>query len=72
MERQKQNLVVGGMGGGSPPLFLMQTSLAKVSEAPHPRNKQFPSCFEPHYESEAKCKVCIMKISFHSNEKHCT
>ena len=26
----------------------------------------FPSCFEPHYESEAKCKVFIKKISFHS------
>ena len=25
------------------------------------------SCYEPHYESEAKCKVFIMKISFHSN-----
>ena len=29
-------------------------------------NGPFPSCFEPHYESEAKCKVFIMKISFHS------
>ena len=27
----------------------------------------FPSCFEPHYESEAKCKVFVLKISFHSN-----
>ena len=31
------------------------------------RNKPFPSCFEPHYESEAKCKVFVLlKISFHS------
>ena len=29
-------------------------------------NRPFPSCFEPHYESEAKCKVFVMKISFHS------
>ena len=29
----------------------------------------FPSCFEPHYESEAKYKVFIMKISFHSYAK---
>ena len=26
----------------------------------------FPSCLEPHYESEAKCKVFVMKIRFHS------
>ena len=29
-------------------------------------NRPFPSCFEPHYKSEARCKVFIMKISFHS------
>ena len=29
-------------------------------------NRSFTSCFEPHYESEAKCKVFIMKISYHS------
>ena len=29
-------------------------------------NRPFPSCFEPHYESEAKSKVFVMKISFHS------
>ena len=29
-------------------------------------NRPFPSCFEPHYESEAKFKVYVMKISFHS------
>ena len=28
--------------------------------------RPFPSCFEPHYDSEAKCKVIILKISFHS------
>ena len=26
--------------------------------------RPFPSCFEPHYESETKNKVLIMKISF--------
>ena len=25
-----------------------------------------PIDLEPHYESEAKCKVFVMKISFHS------
>ena len=30
------------------------------------RNGPFPSCFEPHYESEAKSKVFVMKISFNS------
>ena len=29
-----------------------------------------PSCNEPHYESEAKCEVFIMKISFHSYAKN--
>ena len=29
--------------------------------------RAFPCCSEPHYESEAKCKVFIMKISFHSH-----
>ena len=29
-------------------------------------NRPFSSCFAPHYESEAKCKGFIMKISFHS------
>ena len=29
-------------------------------------NGPFPSCCEPHYKSEAKCKVFIMIISFHS------
>ena len=33
-------------------------------------NGPFPSCIEPHYESKAKCKVFIVKISFdsHSNK----
>ena len=26
--------------------------------------RPFPSCYEPHYESEAKCKALHMKISF--------
>ena len=29
-------------------------------------NRPFLSCFEPHYESEAKCKVSVIKIRFHS------
>ena len=33
-------------------------------------NRPFPSCFEPHYESEAKCKIFAMKISFHSDVKN--
>ena len=28
-------------------------------------NRPFPSCFKPHCKSEDKCKVFIMKISFH-------
>ena len=32
---------------------------------PHGKgNRPFPSCCEPHYESEAKCKTFHMKISF--------
>ena len=27
----------------------------------------FSSCFEPHNESEAKCKVFFMEVTFHSN-----
>ena len=30
-------------------------------------NRPFPSCFEPHSQSEAKCKTFHVKISFHSN-----
>ena len=26
------------------------------------RNRPFPSCCAPHYESEGKCKVFIMKM----------
>ena len=29
-------------------------------------NRPFPSCLKPNYESEAKCKVFVMKISVHS------
>ena len=32
-------------------------------------NRPFPTCFKPHYESEASCIVLIMQISFHSNAK---
>ena len=36
-------------------------------------NRPVPSCFEPHYESEASCnRFFIMKISFHSLVEHCT
>ena len=31
----------------------------------HAAHRPFPSCFKPHYKTEAKCKVFIMKISFH-------
>ena len=27
-------------------------------------NRPFPSCLEPHYESEAKCKASHVKITF--------
>ena len=26
-------------------------------------NRPFPSCYQPHYENEAKCKAFHMKIS---------
>ena len=29
-------------------------------------NRSFPTCFEPHNESEAKCKILVVKVSFHS------
>ena len=29
-------------------------------------NRPLPSCYEPHYTSEAKCKDFIFQISFHS------
>ena len=29
-------------------------------------NRPFPACCEPHFESEAKCKAFIIKISYHS------
>ena len=27
-------------------------------------NRPFPSCFEPYYESEAKCKAINVKINY--------
>ena len=33
-----------------------------IQETSRIYNRSIPSCFEPHYESEAKCKVFIMKI----------
>ena len=44
----------------SPPLFLVLCL---------EDNRPFPSCFEPHYESEVKFEVFVMKISFHSYGK---
>ena len=32
-----------------------------------PSNGPFPSCSEPHYENEAKCKALHMKISFEND-----
>ena len=40
--------------------------LVNFPQALHQESRPFPSCFEPHYESEAKYKVFVMKISFHS------
>ena len=37
-------------------------NVEKIKKTDH--NRPFPSCFEPHYESEASCIVFIMKISF--------
>ena len=31
------------------------------------RNKPFPSCFELQCENEARCKVLIMKIGYHTH-----
>ena len=28
------------------------------------KNRLFPSCFEPHYKNEAKCKAFHKKMSF--------
>ena len=43
------------------------TSCVVLSCLNNQNRRPFPSCFEPHYESEAKCKAFIMKISFHSH-----
>ena len=42
-------------------IFFIYVPVTKIFD-----NRPFPSCFEPHYESEAKCKVFVMKISCHS------
>ena len=48
-------------------LFYFNKSTREFLEVLSMVNGPFPSCFEPHYESEVKCKVFIMKISFHSH-----
>ena len=52
----------------NPSVFcFLPTRITKFKfESENEMNRPFPSCFEPHYESEAKCKVFVMKISFHS------
>ena len=45
---------------------LLPIPLAGFAGKRHTLNGPFPSCIEPRYESEAKCKAFIMKISFHS------
>ena len=42
------------------------TLLQKAQVLTNINKRPFPSCFEPHYQSEAKCKVFVTKISFHS------
>ena len=44
-------------------LISREDSLMFVSMCPI--NRPFPSYFEPHYESKAKCKVFVLKISCH-------
>ena len=54
--------------GFSPP-FLTPPSprlSAPGDRRPMLLNRPFSSCFESHYESETKCKVFIIKISFYS------
>ena len=44
-------------------LFIPNCTRNRVITCTNLLNRPFPSCFEPHYESEAKCKAFIMKIS---------
>ena len=65
-------LLVGPSGVGKSSLVQVSKVLIRLYHCQQPTfpirlNRSFPSCFEPHYESEAKCEVyIIMKISFHS------
>ena len=43
--------------------FSANTKYAKVFQ------QAVPSCFEPHHESKAKCKACVMKISLYVQTK---
>ena len=52
--------------------FINQLTNRKLFPIEHDLNRPFRSCFEPHYESEAKCKVFIMKISCHSSAEKIT
>ena len=45
-------------------LIMVWDKSSKINHLSH--NRPFPSCFESHYESEAKCKAFGMKIRFHS------
>ena len=54
-----------------PPIFLIRDRTLGTRLGNRPirsllANRPFPSCFEPHYESDSKWKVFVMKISFHS------
>ena len=49
-------------------LVIKEKKCTKIKlEGPPPplvANRPIPSCFEPHYKSEAKCKAFHVKISF--------
>ena len=44
----------GGGGGGA----------HKQVNEPTINNRLFPSCFEPHYEGEAKCKIKLVLFAY--------
>ena len=50
-------------------IFLGLPPFARTQANKRNENRPFPSCYEPHYESAAKCKVFVMKISCHLNAK---
>ena len=43
---------------------IFKTAYSKYASSLKETNRPFPSCREPHCESEAKCKVFHMKIGF--------